>query len=514
MPKIVMIATLIVIFLLATFLRVYQLDSVPPSPSLDEVSIGYNAFSILKTGADEYGNRFPLILRAYDDWRPALYIYLVIPFIQIFGLTVTAVRSPSILLSLATLFLTYKLLSLIASSNEHSLVASEVGTLILAVSPWHIYLSRLGHEVNLGLTLVIAGVYFFILATVQRSGWNLPLSAVFFALSFYSYQSEKIIVPLLLIFLAIIYRDFLFRERKQALFSLLVGVIVSFPIIIATISSPGLIRFQATSAFGDDNPIKIFLDNYLSHFHPKWLFFGAERESHKVPFLGLLYPWEAIFIVLGLIVLRRIEVDRRLKLFLVVWLLISPVPAAITTQAPHAMRSFTFLPVWQIFSALGFLSLYKDFNHTFLRLSLIGILLVFVGWSLTKFYPQYFVTFPKTQSDSFQFALVQAIPYVLSREKEYQTIIFSNQKNLHQSYMFFLFFSKYDPVAYQMEGGTGSGGFAESHSFGKYQFRPINWLSEVHDGNTLYVGNPEDLPEAEAKFTYLDGAEGVRFASK
>src|SRR5438046_1183056 len=103
MKKYIIFILFILILLIAIFFRCYQLSKIPPSPSLDEVSIGYNAYSILNTGKDEYGYHFPLLLRAYDDWRPALYVYMVIPFVKLFGLTVFAVRLPSVLLSFITI---------------------------------------------------------------------------------------------------------------------------------------------------------------------------------------------------------------------------------------------------------------------------------------------------------------------------------------------------------------------------------------------------------------------------
>ncbi|MFZ5845513.1 MAG: hypothetical protein ACOY0S_03540, partial [Patescibacteria group bacterium] len=160
-------AALIFILLLATFLRLYQLNRVPPSPSLDEVSLGYNAYSILKTGRDEYGTKLPLILRAYDDFRPALYAYLIIPFLPIFGLSVLAVRLPAVILSLVTVGVTYLLANELwsppkkISTGPIEINAGLMASLLLAISPWHVYLSRLGHETNLGLTLVVLGVYFF-----------------------------------------------------------------------------------------------------------------------------------------------------------------------------------------------------------------------------------------------------------------------------------------------------------------------------------------------------------------
>ena len=50
------------IVLIAGFFRLYQLGDVPPSPDWDETALGYNAYSISKTGKDEYGIFMPLIL--------------------------------------------------------------------------------------------------------------------------------------------------------------------------------------------------------------------------------------------------------------------------------------------------------------------------------------------------------------------------------------------------------------------------------------------------------------------
>src|SRR3989338_6504816 len=117
------------IIFLAVFLRLYNLSNVPPSVSLDEVSIGYNAFSILKTGADEYGVNFPLLLRAYDNWRPALYVYLVIPFVKIFGLNVVSVRLPSVILSVLTVVATYFLVKELLRHCEESALGGRRGNL-------------------------------------------------------------------------------------------------------------------------------------------------------------------------------------------------------------------------------------------------------------------------------------------------------------------------------------------------------------------------------------------------
>ena len=95
-------------FLLLIFSQVFSVrffwhNVFPPGFTADEAVFGYNAYSLLKTGKDEFGASWPIALRAFGDWRPALYSYLVIPFVYIFGLTEMAVRMPSILLGSVTI---------------------------------------------------------------------------------------------------------------------------------------------------------------------------------------------------------------------------------------------------------------------------------------------------------------------------------------------------------------------------------------------------------------------------
>ena len=155
------------IIILAVFFRLYGLSQAPPAPSLDEVSIGYNAYSILYTGKDEYGTPYPMLLRAYDDYRPALYVYLTIPFVRILGLTAVSVRLPSVLLSILTVYLVYSIGKMIGKKYCSYERLGEIAAVLLAISPWHIYISRLGHEANLGLTLFVLGIYLFLQAVLQ-----------------------------------------------------------------------------------------------------------------------------------------------------------------------------------------------------------------------------------------------------------------------------------------------------------------------------------------------------------
>lgn len=536
---------LMAIVLLAVFLRTYRLSSVPPGASVDEVSIGYNAFSMLMTGRDEYGYWWPLLLRAYDDWRPAAYVYLTVPAVALFGLTVVAVRIPSVVLSILDVLLIY----LFSRELFYGVISEKIrqrmallSALFLAISPWHIYLSRLGHEVNLGFTLVLLLVWTFIryINNTRQTYW-LYLSAVCAGFGLYTYQSEKIVVPALVFTLGLIYWRNLWQHKKQVFLAITFGIIVSLPMVVSSISPEGLLRLRATNVFTPRHKlyleavdkyaqamtnrdlfgqiwyrratttVRIFLDSYWSHFSPKWLFTGGDREGHKVPGMGLLYIWEAISVIVGLSLFVRFRLDRRLLVILAI-LLSGPLPGAITTQAPHAMRSLTMLIGLNTLAAIGSHLIFKYLKHKInVYLLVVGVMILFF-WSFFVFAKGYYLRFPREQSDSFQVALVRSLEYAISHASEYEQVVVTNEYHGDQAYMFYLFIKKYDPQAYQALGGTRSGGFAVTHWLDNFTFEQIDWPKRPPKGDRLYLVNPWQIPpDANVKeiFYENDGRQGI-----
>ncbi len=537
------------IFLISVFFRFWLLQVVPPSPSLDEVSIGYNAYSLLHTGRDEYGNVFPLLLRAYDDWRPILYVYLTVPLVAFFGLNVFSVRLLSVVLSVATVCLCFLLVPLLFKKGitafgvkiQPSLLGL-TSALLLSISPWHIYLSRLGHEVNLGLFLTVVSVYLFLRGILYKKVYSFLLSSVAFGFSFYTYQSQKVIIPILLLTLVLLYFRELKKNAKQSICALGLFMLIAFPAVIVSFTPEGMTRFSGTSVLSVDHPlykdsaekivqykkennlfgelyynrrfvpVRLIASQYISHFNPHWLFSGGARENHKVPFMGLLYLFEAPFLLFGSLVFLCAKIERRVKFFLLIWFLSSPLPASITTEAPHAMRSFTFLPTLQILVSFGIIFPFSFLRNLLVRYVAIATLLIIVIFSLRGLITNYFFVFPRTQADSFQSALFDSMDYVKENKKNYDAVIISNEKNLYQSYMFYLFSSGYDPKRYLVSGGTESGGFVEEHEIENISFRTIDWNTEKKQGRMMYVGNKEDFPKVSGReyvYLYPDGKPGV-----
>lgn len=539
---------LILIIFLAIVLRFWQLGNVPPSPDWDEASLGYNAYSIMETGRDEYGQLFPLILRSFDDYKPGFYAYLTIPFIKLFGLGVLAVRLPSAIFGILTVLATYFLVKELFQRKDLALLSS----FLLAISPWHIQFSRIAFESNVGLAFNVFIILFFLKAL--RQPWFLVLSSFFAGLNIYMYQGEKVFTPLIVLTLVVIFRQRLLQiSKKYILTSTLVGLILIMPFLLYILTEKqAFLRARGVSVFSDQTPflartverlkadnnrgdiIGLVLDNrrvtylftivggYFSHFDFNWLFITGDETRHHVPNMGLLYLWEFPFLILGIYKLIFGQFDKRVKIVLLSWFLITPIPAMITTGVPHAVRTLNFLPTFQIFTAIGIISILNtvlNIKHKILNFKL-GYLLVvccllLVTLNITYYLNQYFVQQNYFNSQDWQYGYKQAVDLINNREiyDKYDKIVVTNKPHLDQSYMFFLFYLQYKPSLYQRESQSASGGFRENHKFGKFEFRSIEWEKEEKSSKILYVGKPGDFPDSAKVIkviNFLNGKPAIK----
>src|SRR3989338_5723329 len=233
------------ILVLAFILRFYKLGEVPLSLDWDENSNAYNAYSILKTGRDEYGNFLPLTNRSFDDYKPPLYMYLEIPVVALLGLTPLAARLPSAIFGFLTVpliyFLTKKLfeksnvsghpfdklrMTLSPSKGQWSVVKSEsialLAMLMLSISPLHLQFSRGAFESTVGLFFVVFGVYMFLLGFEKKSILIFTFASLLFILSMYTYHAYRIFSSLFIISLFFIY----FKEIRTNVKKLLLPVVL------------------------------------------------------------------------------------------------------------------------------------------------------------------------------------------------------------------------------------------------------------------------------------------------
>lgn len=527
---------LIGVLIIGAFLRIWQLGQIPISLDWDEAALAYNAYSILETGKDEYGSTFPIVLRSFDDYKPALYAYIAIPFVKLFGLTEFVVRIVSSVSGIFGILITYLLVKELFNRKDLALLSS----LMLSISPWHIHFSRIAFEANLGLTLVLGSLLFFLKGL--RNPLFLIFSSAFAPLSMYAYQAEKVFVPLFAILLFAIYRKQIFAiPKKYLLTAFLTGIIISFPLLTYTLTNKdALTRATGTSIFANrtslpdfisdfdlavrnlknienndflglvfDNRRVIYtrqlLSNYFWHYDPNWLILEGEIVNknitnlrHQAYQMGNLYLWELPFILIGIYFLIFSKFKKETKFLIFGWLLIVPIPSSITWDVPNSVRTITFLPTFQILTALGLLFLLDKLNVLFRKGSMLIKPLIITSFALliifniVYYLNQYFVQYNYFTSSFWQYGYKELIPEIQKIEEDYDKVIISTKIPLDQSYIFFLFHLKYPPKDYQKVSKQFSGIYKSFHKVGPYEFRDLSGTSK-YIPDTLYVGAPKDF---------------------
>ena len=248
---------IIAILILAAILRLALLDKFPSGLNADEASLGYNAWSLIETGKDEHSVSWPLVFRSFDDYKPPLYVYLVLPFVKVMGLSVTTVRLPSALLGIFSVFLLFLLVKRLFPEKEKYFLP-EISALALAISPWHLHFSRGGWEVNVA-TFFILLMLLFLLKSFEKIKF-LFVFAIAAVLSLYTYHSARVITPLLIVAFSLIFLDkiknfFVKKNIKLTLLALLLTVVLSLSVAYQMLSKEGQSRFSGVSLFADPGPV-------------------------------------------------------------------------------------------------------------------------------------------------------------------------------------------------------------------------------------------------------------------
>lgn len=498
-----------VITIFASVLRFWQLGAVPPSLDWDEASIGWNAYSLLKTGSDEYGNRFPVAIRSFGDYKPPLYVYATIPSLAVFGLSEFAIRFPSALAGTLTVLMTF---FLVRELTKNLLLAYWV-TGLLAVSPWHLQFSRVAFEANLSLFFLVLGSFFLAIFLRKKSWQPFFLMTVSYVLSLYSYHSARVVIPAFLVGMAIYYKDIFWQQKKTVIMGCFFGLLLLFPLIGATLTGGLSARFSEVSIFSSaglrdvaKNTIdrqqqlgkqdqtngdlfgralhskvytyaRLLAKNYLDHFNFNFLFLNADGNGrHHAPGVGLLYLWELPFFLLGVYFLL---IHRPRWLFFVLWwFLVAPLAAILTAETPHAVRSLLYLPAYQIVCAYGLVCLRRQ--------ALMVLASLFFAFNFFYFLHQYFVHLPLEYASSWQYGYKELVAKVQPLEGKYKQVYITTYND--QPYIYFLLYGQADPQR------KNDGSF--KLGFDKYRFVNLSNLSasqkDNFDDKILVASSPKD----------------------
>ncbi|MDQ3098204.1 MAG: glycosyltransferase family 39 protein [bacterium] len=509
------------ILVLGITLRFYQLGVVPASMDWDEVSLGYNAYSLLLNGTDEYGNSWPLSIRSFNDYKPPAYTYLDIIPTAIFGLNEFGTRFPAAFFGSLTVIGVYFLTREFFKNSTFNQQISLFAMLIFAISPWHLQFSRAAFEGGIAVFLVVWGMYFLLKWLNDNSKYAVILSSILLAASFYAYHAPRMIVPLLLLGIALRYRKHFWSRKNELVIPAVLGVLLLLPLGLVLLRGSASERFSSVSVFSPKTEIlrpleyeredkavnnwnswihnrrieygKEFISGYLNHFNVTKMFMkGDAVERHHAPDVGLFYFIELPFILLG--ILSLIKRKFKYKFIFFYWALIAPLPAAISTGTPHAIRSILLLPLPQIAIAVGFVEAWiflKNISLPDKKLILqtsTGIIILLFGYNFAYYLNQYYHHMDVEYAQYWQYGYKQLVQKLAPLENQYDKIVITPA--FDQPYIYFLYYKQYDPRIWINNGEFNRG-------FDKYEFRTPYWAEDRKLHNTLLVGEMMGIPEGE-----------------
>ncbi len=429
---------IIVIMIIGFAVRLIALGNVPEGLNTDEASIGYDAFSIANYGIDRNGNKLPIFLEAWGSGQNALYAYILIPFIKIFGLSVFTVRLPIALIGCIAIFVMYKLLRLIGGKK-----LALIGTLFLAICPWHIMKSRWGLESNLFPELVLFAIYFLELFLKQEKKYGVYLCFAFLAISTYSYGTSYLFIPILVIALLI----YLFVKNKIKVSQIIiicamVGIIV-LPILLCVIINtfdlpqinlpfmtiPKTLenRVSTNTIFGSENILGDAVEATLNSFN--LLAFQNDGSMYNVfQFYGITYVFSLIFTLIGICYSFKREKFTPINIWFLTSLLLFPTMVDVNI---NRLNVIMFPIIYYTIYGINVLS--EELNNKTIKLI---IILLYIISFIT--FEDYYFTHSSSKNTGFTSGLKEVVEYV--SKLDVKDVYVTN--SIDETYIYFLFYSK------------------------------------------------------------------------
>jgi len=542
----------LIIILLALVLRFWRLDTYP-ALNADEAAIGYNAYSLIQSGLDEHGNSWPIHFQSFNDYKPGLYFYLVLPLVKILGLNVWAVRIPGAILGVATVYIVYLLVKELLKDRFMQIkelinaeMMASIASLMLAISPWHIHYSRGGWEVNVATFFITYGVYMFIKILKKPDYSSFVLCALSFALSLYAYHAARVVVPLLSLGLLVIYWREIRKQIKNFLFIGLVGLFLLIPLMKDLTRSEISSRSVGVGLFADTGPLArineqrgqhsnylglstkllhnkvvnyglAFADNWAEHYQGEFLFLSGDViQRNKVPETGQMYLFDILFIVVGFIfIIKTFSQYTKPYSLILWWLFIAPTAAALTFQSPHALRAQIMVIPLTIISALGLEKMFRLIRDTryAIRIASYVLLITIVLWNFARYEHMYWLHMAKEYPYSSQYGIEELVTYIKQEQNKYSKVIVTARYD--QPYILFLYYMKYPPAKFQKEHvltPRDQFGFSTVNNFDEYHFQAINWdVDQRANPNSLLIGTPEEIPDASNIVKEIYGSNGYKY---
>jgi len=427
--NILLITILVFSFILFTF----KLSTIPSSVYVDEATVGYNALSILKTGSDEFGQKHPIYFRFFGAYTPGLFVYFILPFIKILGMSALSIRLLSAISGTISVLFFYKTLKLLSKN-------ALVGTLFYTILPWTVFNSRLGYEVMFASTLFNIGC-FYLLKNINTISY---LGLFLISLSTYASHTQRYLAPTFLISYFIFYKKI---KLKPVVFLL----ITQIPNIIMIFTQSFWVKNNSFS-------LKYFIYQIITYLSPKTLFFSLPDIDlqHQVPQISVFFWWMIIPLVLGVKKLFFININY--QKFLIIWLICSLIPASLSGEFISIQRALPLLFPLMLLIALGLST------NLFINAAL------FI-YSIILLFRSYFVLFPKFMAPAWNYGY-QELSQFMVKNPDKKFLIYND--NDLRNYILPLYYLQL-PYQNQLQNYYSAPKTTDNYSYLNLVFKQLDW---------------------------------------
>lgn len=443
-----------IILLLAAFLRFFQIGNIPFGITNDEASYIYSAYSIWETGKGLDGTVLPLSFNV-DSSNSPVPVYISSPFVGLLGVSSASGRLPYVLLGIASVLLVYLIVKKLLENPTIALLSAGV----LAVSPWHVFVSRTAYDTVSAMFFFLLGIYIFVLNYKKGNIlWSLPA----FVLAFYSYHATKLFFLFLLPVLAIAAWPYLKQRKKQLTLFILgyVFIVLSFLFVIqishVTRQNDALLSYNDQKAFdaviqernNNSSPnwmkmifnnkplyfLRVIRENYLETFSTNFLFLygevGSSAATLGVYNRGVMYWFELPLLLFGLYFLFAKEKNFG-KRFILVGLLLAPLTSTFVTGKSYVLRDLVLSAFLSIVVACGIYFLISfSKNKKIVSYLVIGFILLLYVFHISSFLYQYYYRYPVYGAEAWNRGDRDLAVAIKENTKNYDEILLVNAANI------------------------------------------------------------------------------------
>ena len=371
-----------------------------------------------------------------------------------------------------------------------------LASIVLASMPWAIHFSRAAFEANVAVFFISLGIWLW---QKKRHVWSLiSLTAALF-----TYSAAAVFIPF--------WSIYLFWKEKQKIILLLF-----LPLLLLLMLQSKYGRLGGISIFNyqsgvaqrleqkfresgsqalwvtrllHNKPVEYSLDftrRYLSHFSPDFLFFQGDpnRPRYRAPDMGQLLLITLPFLLIGC----YWSVRQRLW-WPVVWLLLAPLPSALTFETPSAIRAILMIVplAWLIA---------KGLEKTKKIWPLIAVLFCF---NLFYYLDAYFVHLPVHQPYEWQGGYKQLVEKVNTLMPQYDKALITDSRGT--AYIYFLFYNRYDPIKWQQQSKQAitiadKFGFSSISKLDNLYFIGETCPAKIPEDKVLYICTEANHPKS------------------